>query len=93
MLAPTTVPMWIGILAGITGNAQVYGCNSDWIGNFNATKHNLIRSNEVEADNLAIEIIKSSPFKTSAFSDFFGEMIMQLVMFRRSLSYLNSSNV
>ena len=49
---------------------------------------NLIRSNEVEADNLAIEIIKSSPFKTSAFSDFFSEMMNAMVMFREA--YLTS---
>ena len=95
MLASSTsnsIPMWIGILAGMfTGNAQAsMAAIQAGLGISMQQNINLIRSNEVEADNLAIEIIKSSPFKTSAFSDFFGEMMNATGDVQRSLSYLST---
>ena len=95
MLANSTsnsIPMWIGILAGMfTGNAQAsMAAIQTGLGISMQQNINLIRSNEVEADNLAIEIIKSSPFKTSAFSDFFGEMMNATGDVQRSLSYLST---
>ena len=84
--------MWIGILAGMfTGNAQAsMAAIQTGLGISMQQNINLIRSNEVEADNLAIEIIKSSPFKTSAFSDFFSEMMNATGDVQRSLSYLST---
>ena len=86
------IPLWIGILAGMfTGNAKAsMAAIQAGLGISMQQNINLIRSNELEADNLAIEIMKNSPFKTIEFSNFFNEMLNATGDIQRSLSYLST---
>ncbi len=87
-----SIPMWIGILAGMfTGNAQAsMAAIQAGLGMSMQQNINLIRSNELEADNLAIDIMKGSPFKTVEFSNFFNEMLNATGDIQKSLSYLST---
>ena len=87
-----SIPVWIGILAGMfTGNAEAsMAAIQAGLGISMQQNINLIRSNEMEADNLAIDIIKISPFKSSAFSSFFDLMLDATGDVQRNLSYLST---
>ncbi len=87
-----SIPMWIGIFAGIfSGNAKAsMAAIQAGIGISAQQNVNLVRSNEVEADNLGLEILSNANFKTSEMAKLFNLMEMSTGDIQRSLSYLST---
>ncbi len=87
-----SMPIWIGIFAGIfSGNpkASVAALQAG-IGLSSQKNINLIRSNEVEADTLGIQILDNSKFSTIEMSKLFKLMQNAKGDVQRNLSYLST---
>ena len=86
------IPMWIGIFAGIfSGNAKAsMAAIQAGIGMSAQQNINLIRSNEVEADNLGLEILSNANFKTNEMATLFSLMQNSTGDIQRNLSYLST---
>jgi len=87
-----TLPMWIGIIAGVfSGNpeASITALKAG-IGFSQQLNINLIRSNEVEADNFAVDIMKKANFKISEMSNFFKKMQSATGEIQRDMAYLST---
>ena len=87
-----TLPMWIGIIAGVfSGNPEAsIAALKAGIGFSQQLNINLIRSNEVEADDFAVDIMKKANFKISEMSDFFKKMQSATGEIQRDMAYLST---
>lgn len=87
-----TLPMWIGIIAGVfSGNPEAsIAALKAGIGFSQQLNINLIRSNEVEADNFAVDIMKKANFKISEMSNFFKKMQSATGEIQRDMAYLST---
>ena len=87
-----SIPMWIGIFAGIfSGNAKAsMAAIQAGIGMSAQKNVNLVRSNEVEADNLGLEILSNANFKTDEMAKLFKLMEISTGDIQKNLSYLST---
>jgi predicted Zn-dependent protease len=87
-----TLPMWIGIIAGVfSGNPEAsIAAVKAGIGFSQQLNINLIRSNEVEADYFAVDIMKKANFKISEMSNFFKRMQSATGEIQRDMAYLST---
>ena len=87
-----TLPMWIGIIAGVfSGNPEAsIAALKAGIGFSQQLNINLIRSNEVEADDFAVDVMKKANFKISEMSDFFKKMQSATGEIQRDMAYLST---
>ena len=88
----SNVPMWIGIIAGIfAGNAQSpMAALKSGIGLSAQANVNLIRSNEIEADDYGVEIMYKSNYDLSEMANFFDKMENASGEISRDLEYLST---
>ena len=87
-----TLPMWIGIIAGVfSGNpeASITAIKAG-IGFSRQLNINLIRSNEVDADDFAVDIMKKTNFRVSEMSNFFKKMQSATGEIQRDMAYLST---
>jgi len=87
-----TLPMWIGIIAGVfSGNpeASITAIKAG-IGFSRQLNINLIRSNEVDADDFAVDIMKKANFRISEMSNFFKRMQSATGEIQRDMAYLST---
>jgi len=91
-MSSNNIPMWAGILAGIfSGNAQAsMAALRLGIGQSSQLNINLIRENEVEADDYGIEIMTRSNYDLSEMSRFFKIMNNASGEIQRDLAYLST---
>ena len=87
-----SIPMWVGIMAGIfAGNAEAsLAAIRLGIGQSSQQSINLIRENEVEADDYGIEIMARSNYDINEMSNFFKLMSNATGEIQRELSYLST---
>ena len=86
------IPMWAGIIAGIfAGNAEAsMAALRLGIGQSSQMSINLIRENEIEADDYGIEIMTRSNYDLEEMSNFFKTMGNVSGEIQRELSYLST---
>ena len=86
------IPMWIGIIAGIfAGNPKAsMAAIKTGIGLSAQTNVNLIRSNEIEADDYGVEIMHNANYDLSEMANFFDKMENSTGEISRSLEYLST---
>ena len=87
-----SIPLWIGIFAGIfSGNPEASVAALQAGIGFSSQKNiNLIRSNEVEADTLGLQILESSEFNTSEMAKLFELMQNAKGDVQKNLAYLST---
>ncbi len=87
-----SIPMWVGIIAGVfAGNAKAsLAAIRLGIGQSAQQSINLIRENEVEADDYGIEIMARSNYDINEMSNFFKIMSNATGEIQRELSYLST---
>ena len=85
-----SIPMWVGIISGLfAGNAQAsMAAIKAGIGLSSQMNINLVRSNEIDADNYAIEIMQRSNYDILEMSNFFDSMENSTGEIQREISYL-----
>ena len=88
----SNIPMWIGIIAGIfAGNPQAsMAAIKAGIGLSAQMNVNLIRSNEIEADNYGVEIMHKANYDLSEMASFFDKMENSTGEISRNLEYLST---
>ncbi len=88
----SNIPMWVGIIAGIfAGNAQAsMAALKAGIGLSAQRNVNLIRENEIEADNYGVEIMYKSNYDLSEMASFFDKMENSTGEISRNLEYLST---
>ncbi len=86
------IPMWAGIIAGIfAGNAEAsMAALRLGIGQSSQMSINLIRENEIEADDYGIEIMTRSNYDLEEMSNFFKTMSNVSGEIQREVSYLST---
>jgi len=87
-----SIPLWIGIFAGIfSGNPKASVAALQAGIGFSSQKNiNLIRSNEVEADTLGLQILESSEFNTAEMAKLFELMQNAKGDVQKNLAYLST---
>ena len=87
-----SIPMWIGIMAGIfAGNAESsMAAMRLGIGQSAQKNINLIRENEIEADDYGIEIMTRSNYDLKEMANLFKNMGQATGDIQRELSYLST---
>ena len=88
----SNIPMWIGIIAGIfAGNPQAsMAAIKAGIGLSAQMNVNLIRSNEIEADDYGVEIMHKANYDLSEMAGFFDKMENSTGEISRNLEYLST---
>ena len=88
----SNIPMWIGIIAGIfAGNPQAsMAAIKAGIGLSAQMNVNLIRSNEIEADDYGVEIMHKANYDLSEMASFFDKMENSTGEISRNLEYLST---
>ena len=88
----SNIPMWIGIIAGIfAGNPQAsITAMKAGIGLSAQMNVNLIRSNEIEADDYGVEIMHKANYDLSEMAGFFDKMENSTGEISRNLEYLST---
>ncbi len=88
----SSIPMWIGIIAGIfSGNPQAsMAAIKVGIGLSAQMNVNLIRSNEIEADDYGVEIMYKANYDLSEMANFFDSMENSSGEISRNLEYLST---
>ena len=91
-MSSNNIPMWVGIIAGVfSGNAKAsMAALRLGIGQSSQLNINLIRENEVEADDYGIEIMTRSNYDLSEMSRFFKIMNNASGEIQRDLAYLST---
>ena len=91
-MSANNIPMWVGIMAGIfSGNAKAsMAAMRLGIGQSSQLNINLIRENEIEADDYGIEIMTRSNYDLSEMSRFFKIMNNASGEIQRDLAYLST---
>lgn len=87
-----SIPLWIGIFAGIfSGNPKASVAALQAGIGFSSQKNiNLIRSNEVEADTLGLQILEGSEFNTAEMAKLFELMQNAKGDVQKNLAYLST---
>ena len=88
----SSIPMWIGIIAGIfAGSPQAsMAALKAGIGLSAQMNVNLIRENEIEADDYGVEIMHKANYDLSEMANFFDNMENSSGEISRSLEYLST---
>jgi len=88
----SNIPMWIGIIAGIfAGNPKAsMAAMKAGIGLSAQMNVNLIRSNEIEADDYGVEIMHKANYDLSEMASFFDKMENSTGEISRNLEYLST---
>ena len=88
----SNIPMWIGIIAGIfAGNPQAsIAALKAGIGLSAQMNVNLIRTNEIEADDYGVEIMHKANYDLSEMAGFFDKMENSTGEVSRNLEYLST---
>ena len=88
----SNIPMWIGIIAGIfAGNPQAsMAAIKAGIGLSAQMNVNLIRENEIEADDYGVEIMHKANYDLSEMAGFFDKMENSTGEISRNLEYLST---
>ncbi|MDB4089844.1 M48 family metalloprotease [Gammaproteobacteria bacterium] len=88
----SNIPMWIGIIAGIfAGNPKAsMAAIKAGIGLSSQMNVNLIRTNEIEADDYGVEIMHKANYDLSEMANFFDKMENSTGEISRSLEYLST---
>ena len=88
----SNIPMWIGIIAGIfAGNPRAsIAAMKAGIGLSAQMNVNLIRTNEIEADDYGVEIMSKTNYDLSEMANFFDRMENATGEISRNLEYLST---
>ena len=88
----SNIPMWIGIIAGIfAGNPRAsIAAMRAGIGLSAQMNVNLIRTNEIEADDYGVEIMHKANYDLSEMASFFDKMENSTGEISRNLEYLST---
>ena len=88
----SNIPMWIGIIAGIfAGNPRAsIAAMKAGIGLSAQMNVNLIRTNEIEADDYGVEIMSKANYDLSEMASFFDKMENSTGEISRNLEYLST---
>ena len=88
----SNIPMWIGIIAGIfAGNPRAsIAAMKAGIGLSAQMNVNLIRTNEIEADDYGVEIMSKANYDLSEMANFFDRMENATGEISRNLEYLST---
>jgi len=88
----SNIPMWIGIIAGIfAGNPRAsIAAMRAGIGLSAQMNIDLIRTNEIEADDYGVEIMNKANYDLSEMADFFDKMENASGEISRNLEYLST---